>query len=180
VIPYNALGDPDADKFLPWCWQRLQQDDLVDLYFPGQRDTGFATFVRLFSGDANVAIFKAEGEGTTWDDRIPGFITWTPMPMGASSCISAGFIFFRKFWGHGATDAAARAAFDLWFDKLKVDVVLGSCPSLHKLAIRYNERIGLRETGRIPKAHLFKGIVCDAILYAMTREEWEAKCHSQP
>jgi len=177
VIPYNALGDPDADKFLPWCWQRLQADDLVDLYFPGQKATGFATFVRMFSGDASVAIFKTDDErdGTTWDDRIPGFITWTPMPMGAANVISAGFIFFRKFWGHGATDDAARAAFKFWFDG-GVDVVLGSCPSLHKLAIRYNERIGLHEIGRIPKGHLFKGSQCDAILYAMTTDEWRARC----
>src|SRR5215471_8817923 len=70
VIPYNALADPDADKFLPWCWQKLQADDLVDYYFPGQRETGFATLVRMFSGDANVALFKVDAPGNTWDDRI--------------------------------------------------------------------------------------------------------------
>jgi len=177
VIPYNACADPEAKHFLPWCWQKMQDDDLVDLYFPGQRDTGFATFVRMFSGDANVAIFKAGDEslGNTWEARIPGFITWTPLPMGACNSISAGFIFFRKWWGHGITDEAARAAFTFWFDKLNVDIVLGSCPSLHKLAIRYNERVGLKEIGRIPKGHLYKEKVCDAILYAMTRDAWKER-----
>src|SRR6266705_1895765 len=60
VIPYNATIDPQADAFLPWMWKRMQQDDLVDYYFPGQKDTGFATFVRLFSGDAQVALFTVD------------------------------------------------------------------------------------------------------------------------
>ena len=181
VIPYNALGDPLADRLLPWLWQRLQEDDLVDLYFPGQAKTGFATLVRMFSGDANVAFFKVPDASDTLDATLPGFITWTSVPMGSCSIISAGFIFFRKHWGHGLPDAAAEAAFKFWFTgKPRIDIVLGFCPALHKMAIAYNERVGLHEIGRIPRAHLYKGRVCDAIEFALTREEWEAKqCHGQ-
>ncbi len=175
VIPYNACGDSQAKHFLPWIWQKMQDDDLVDYYFPGQKDTGFATFVRLFSGDAQVALFKTTDESSKlWDDRLPGFITWSASRMGASDVIIAGFIFFRKWWDHHTTDDAARAAFAAWFKaEPKIDVVLGLCPSLHLAAIRYNKRIGLHEIGRIPCAHVFKGEPCDAILYAMTREDWE-------
>lgn len=180
VIPYNALADSMADRMLPWMWQKLQEDDLVDLYFPGQSKTGFATMVRVFSGDAQVAMFKITNPvEDTVEETLPGFITWTPIPMGACPIISAGFIFFRKWWGHGLPDKAAKAAFAFWFDKMKVEIVLGFCPSLHRLAIAYNERIGLREVGRIPKAHTYKGKVCDAIEYAITREQWEAKCQQQ-
>lgn len=183
VIPYNALGDPDSDKFLPWLWQRMQQDDLVDLYFPGQESTGFATVVRMFSGDANVAIFKTTDEqaGNTWDARIPGFITWTASGMGASNVIIAGVIFFRKWWDHRTTDEAARSAFKFWFETLqpRADVVLGVCPALHRAIHRYNLRIGFRETGRITGAHLYKHQKCDAVLYEMTREQWEGLCRQQ-
>ena len=96
VVPYNALADPQADTFLPWMWKRMQEDDLVDYYFPGQKDTGFGAFVRLFSGDANVALFVIEREGEDWESRIPGFITWTASRMGVSDVLIAGFIFFRK------------------------------------------------------------------------------------
>ena len=73
VVPYNALADPDADKFLPWMWKRMQDDDLVDYYFPGQKDTGFATFVRLFSGDGQVAIFiNDSAKGDDWPARESG------------------------------------------------------------------------------------------------------------
>jgi RimJ/RimL family protein N-acetyltransferase len=176
VIPYNGCHDSQADSFLPWMWKRMQEDDLVDYYFPGQRDTGFATFVRLMSGDAQVALFKItdDSSGKTWDTRIPGFITWTATRMGASDMIIAGFIFFRKWWDHHTTDAAARAAFAGWFAmEPRINCVLGLCPSLHAAAIRYNKRIGLREIGRIPQAHIFKGQPCDAILYGLTRAQWE-------
>jgi RimJ/RimL family protein N-acetyltransferase len=178
VLPYNACFDPQADAFLPWLWKKMQDDDLVDYYFPGQKDTGFATFVRLFSGDAQVAIFRTEGDASDkWEDRIPGFITWTPLRMGASDMIVAGFIFFRKFWDHHTTDDAAKAAFNFWFDDTSpLQVVLGVCPALHVTAMRYNKRVGLREIGRIPMAHLHKGKSCDAVLFAMTRDDWRARC----
>lgn len=175
VVPYNALFDPQADAFLSWLWQRMRRDDLVDYYFPGQRDTGFATFVRLMSGDANVALIVTDAMTKQWNDTIAGFITWTPSRMGASDIIIAGFIFFHEHWGR-ATDDAARASFEHWFTATEAQVVLGVCPSLHKLAIRYNLRIGLHEVGRIPLAHIYKGEPCDAILFAMTRDGWRAKC----
>ena len=176
VVPYNALLDPEADKFLPWMWKRMQDDDLVDYYFPGQKDTGFATFVRLFSGDAQVAIFiNDKAKGDNWPERVVGFITWTPTRMGASDMLIGGFIFFREYWDHHTTDEAARQAWKFWFNDPSVHAVLGVCPSLHVAAMRYNKRIGLKEVGRITGAHLFKGQPCDAILFEMTRAQWEGR-----
>ena len=181
VIPYDARLDVQADAFLPWIWHKMQQDDLVDYYFPGQRDTGFATFVRLMSGDAQVALFKTALDSDQWEDRIAGFISWTPSHLGATEAIIAGFIFFRRWQDHHTTDEAAVAAFNYWFTKTKASVVLGICPSLHHAAMRYNKRVGLKQIGLIPGAHLFKGQVCDAILFAKTREEWqkEQSCQQQ-
>lgn len=176
AVPYNACLDDNADSFLHWLWKRLQEDDLVDYYFPGQKDTGFASFVRLFSGDAQVALFKNNDESSMkWEDRLIGFITWGTQRMGASDVIVAGFIFFRKWWDHATTDAASRVAFQFWFENTKANTILGVCPALHHAAIRYNKRVGLKEIGRIPNGHLYKGKPCDAILFAITREEWEGR-----
>jgi len=175
VIPYNAIYDPQADAFLPWMWKKMQADDLVDYYFPGQKDTGFATFVRLMSGDAEVALFTVDDPEKQWENTIVGFITWSPSRMGASDVIIAGFIFFRKFWDHHTTDEAGRVAFEYWFKNTPAQIVLGVCPSLHATAMRYNKRIGLHEIGRIPLAHMYKGDPCDAILYAITREQWKER-----
>src|SRR5262245_39054718 len=175
VIPYDARNDKDSDKMLPYLWQRMLHDDLTDYYFPGQRDSGFPSFVRMFSGDAKAALLITDSPTKQWNDTVCGFITWTPMPLGASNAICAGFIFFQKFWDHSTTDDGARASFEYWFTKEGVNMVVGVCPSLHLTAIRYNKRIGLHEVGRLPNSHLYKGQVCDAILYAVTREQWEAK-----
>jgi RimJ/RimL family protein N-acetyltransferase len=176
VVPYDARNDPESDKFLPWMWKRMQDDDLVDYYFPGQKDTGFATFVRLFSGDGQVAIFiNKDASGNEWAKRVVGFITWTTMTFGATECIVAGFIFFREWWDHHTTDECAKQAFHSWFTQTPASIVLGVCPELHKTALRYNKRIGLHEIGRIPDGHLFKGQPCDALLMAMTRKEYEGR-----
>jgi RimJ/RimL family protein N-acetyltransferase len=175
VIPYNAVHDTQADAFLPYIWQRMQQDDLVDYYFPGQKDTGFASFVRLFSGDGQVALLVTDDTSGQWNKTIAGFITWTPSIMGTSEVIIAGFIFFREFWDMHTTDEGGALAFQYWFTETQAKVVLGSCPSLHAAALRYNKRIGLRETGRIPSAHIYKGQSCDAVLMCITREEWEKR-----
>jgi RimJ/RimL family protein N-acetyltransferase len=97
--------------------------------------------------------------------------------MGMSNVVIAGFNFFREFWDHKTTDAAGVVAFNYWFTASEppVEVVLGSCPATHVVALRYNKRVGLKETGRIPLAHIFKGERCDAVLVAMTREEWRIR-----
>lgn len=177
IIPYNASYDTQADDFLPYLWKRMQKDDLVDYYFPGQKDTGFATFVRLMSGDAQVALVVRDDPSKQWDKTVCGFISWSTSMMGMSNVVIAGFNFFREFWDHKTTDAAGVVAFNHWFTgDAPAEVVLGSCPALHVVAMRYNKRVGLRETGRIPLAHVFKGARCDAVLVAMTRDEWRLRC----
>lgn len=173
LIPYNAIYDAQADAMLPWLWKKMQDDDLVDYYFPGQKETGFATFVRLMSGDANVVLVTRDDPSHQWEDTVAGFVTWTEMHLGATMQIVAGFIFFRKFWDHKLADETARKAFEYWFTKTDAQLVLGNCPSLHRLAIIFNKRVGLKEAGRLPMIHTFQGAPCDAILFVMTREDWQ-------
>lgn len=178
-VPYNACLDPQADAFLPWMWKRMQEDDLVDYYFPGQRDTGFATFVRLMSGDAQVALVTMPSETKQWDDTVIGFVSWTMSRFGTADVIVGGFVIFRKFWDHHTALEGSKRAFEFWFTQTSASVVLGVCPSLHRVAIRHDQRMGMKEIGRIPQAHIFKGQPCDAILFAITRDEWEARCQQQ-
>lgn len=175
LVPYNAIYDQQADAFLSYMWKRMQKDDVVDYYFPGQKETGFATFVRMMSGDAQVALVITDATSGQWNETVAGFITWTPSRMGANEVIIAGFIFFREFWNHKTTDNAGAASFKYWFTETPAQVILGVCPSQHFAALRYNKRIGLHEVGRIPLAHLYKGEPCDAVLVAITKDEWQVK-----
>ena len=117
VIPYNAARDPEADAFLSWLWRRMKTDELVDLYFPGQLETGFPSLVEMFSKPTGAALFKLDDtESTQWNDRIPGFITWSVQQFGHAPVLIAGFIFFREFWDRKTTSEAGEAAFKFWFD----------------------------------------------------------------
>jgi RimJ/RimL family protein N-acetyltransferase len=179
IVPYNARVDAQASDFLPWMWKRMQKDDLVDYYFPGQSATGYADFVRLFSGDGNVALVVLPDSSHQWEKTIAGFVTWVPSRMGAADVIIAGCVFFREFWDHVTTDATAVESFKFWFTEARAQVVLGVCPALHVAIARFNKRVGFREIGRIPQAHLYKGEVCDAVLWAITRQEWEMRGHTE-
>src|SRR6185369_15659210 len=77
IVPYNAVNDTQADAMLPYLWKRMQQDELVDYYFPGMSQTGFSQFVRLFSGDGQVALVVTDATSGQWNDTIAGFISWT-------------------------------------------------------------------------------------------------------
>lgn len=172
LIPYNAVYDPQAADFLAWMWRRMQQDDLVDYYFPGQKETGYATFVRMMSGDAQVGIVKAATDSTQWDDIIAGFISWTPLTLGTRKMAVAGLVFFKKFWGHKVADEAGAMALRYWFEDTDVESVLGVCPEPHHLISRYNERMGLHKCGTLKGAHVFRGSSCNATLWELTKDEW--------
>lgn len=176
VLPYNAHDDNKSEQLLPWLWHKMQQDDLVDYYFPGQEQTGFASFVGLFSGvgGTHVALLTIDAESKQPEDTVIGFITWQPMAMGVVTALVIGCIFFRKFWDHAITDRAAVASLKFWFDS-GAEVLVGVCPALHRTIALYNRRIGLVETGRIPMAHIYKGKPCDAVLWCLTRKGWLAK-----
>lgn len=170
VVPYSADLDPEASTFLPWLWKRLVDDGTTELYFPGQGKTGFADLVKLFSGDAHVAVILT----TEPEARMVGYISWSLMPLGTRLVAMAGFMFFREFWGHGLTDHAARASFEYWFSHTPVEIVIGACPATHKLAMRFNQRVGLQHWGTIPGAHVHNGLACDAVLWGITKDYWLA------
>jgi len=175
LIPYDARADKQAVDFLAWLWRKLQADDLVDYYFPGERETGYAMFVRMLSGDAEVGLVDTGADSNQWEDRIAGFISWTPLKLGTREMAVAGLIFFKKFWDHRTSYEAGQLALRYWFTQTKVESVLGVCPAPHVLINRYNKRMGLHECGTLKGAHMLHGQVCDATLWEITKDEWLAK-----
>ncbi len=180
VIPYSARDDKIADLLLPSLWKQLKEDGIAELYFPGQPETGFADFVALMSGNGTKVALCALPNDRQEPQTIIGFISWTPMKMGLANVAMAGFEFFRAYWDHKTTDEAARAAFEFWFTQTDTEVIMGSCPEMHRMAMRFNQRIGLKRVGIVPMGHIFKGQKCDAVMWAMTKKEWEATCQQQP
>jgi RimJ/RimL family protein N-acetyltransferase len=169
VIPYDANYDADADKFLPWFWQKLMSDETARLYFPRDTKLGFARFVKLFSGGEKVLIVtKVDSTGKMTD--AVGFASWAPLPMGSSFAAIGGFIFLKEFWDGKTSDAAAHSIMNHWFTVDGLDIVIGNVAEFNLPAHRFLQRLGWKKVGNIPTLHMWKGSPCSSVLWYMDRD----------
>ena len=176
VIAYNANSDPHAQAFLPWLWNRLVEDGLVGLYFPGAEQTGFAAFVKLFSSDTNVLLVrKLNDQGEVVD--VVGFATLELMPFGMAMAAHAGFIFTKAYWDHKTSKASADEIVRTWFNwsAPRLDVVIGIIADRNVMARRFLQRIGWKHSGNIPLIHQFAGERSDGSIWFITRDMVEGK-----
>lgn len=174
VVAYNANSDPNAENFLPWFWQRLRNDGLVSLYFPGSEQTGFAAFVKLFSGTHSVLlVYRRDLSGEIVD--TVGFATLELMQFGQATAAHAGFIFLRDYWDHHSSKEAAERIAATWFGWIdpKLDVVIGIIAEQNVLARRFLQRIGWEHSGNLPYIHHYNGARSDASIWFLTRERFE-------
>ena len=172
AIPYDARNDPDNARMLPWFWSRLVEDGLVHLYYPGQETTGFAEFVKMFSGGSNILMLATkDAEGKP--DKALGFVSWEPLPLGAKQTAIAGFIFFREFWDHKHSTDAANEVMKYWFTKENpLDLVVGVVAEKNVVAMRFLSRLGWEKSGVLTGCHLWKGEECDAILWTVKKGDF--------
>lgn len=173
VIPYNASRDADSDKFLPYVWDKLRQDDLIRIYFPDGELTGFADFVKMMSGGANILLLverTPEGELK----RMIGFASWSPLPYGGGGAAVAGFIFFREFWDAASSVKAASAAMQQWFDVCGLKLLMGMVASENHMAQKFLQRMGWTRLGEMPGLGLYDGKPCAGTFWYLTREQFHS------
>src|SRR5579864_2570625 len=71
VIPYTASADKNASYFLPWFWQRLKEEGLIELYFPGAAETSFGEFCVLFTNPSVKKLLFLLKDPSTLDNEMP-------------------------------------------------------------------------------------------------------------
>lgn len=174
VIPYNADFDPNSDKFLPYLWNRLKEDGLTEIYFPAEKDSGFAKFVKLLSGAEQVVlVLKRDDEKVI--TNVIGFASWAPLPYGETNSILAGFIFLKEFWDRNHSVIAAKKIMDYWFNEGEIpgsgtiDLAVGFIAKANIPAQRFLSRIGWVRAGEIPDFHQHKGEKSDAVFWHITK-----------
>lgn len=172
VAPYDAR-DPNADKFLPWFWNKLKSEGLVDLYFPGSAEDGFCDFVKLMSGPTRVVLVVIKSEEKKEIRDVVGLATWDALSFGVANVGMAGFIFFREFWDRHTTAQAARRIMKLWFDELKLDALIGIVARDNVLANAFMRKVGWTLKCELPRMHVYLGKPSDACLWYVGREEFE-------
>ena len=171
VVPYNAQLDVNADLMLPWLWNQLKADGLIDLYYPNRKAFGFARFVEMMSGGANVLLVATQKDGQI--DRVMGFSTWTPMDFGGAKAATAGFIFLKEFWDGHITTNAAHLIMEHWFTVAELEVVIGNVAVDNRLANQFLSRLGWKKLAVVPRLQRYHDRACDANLWLMTKEDFD-------
>ena len=170
AIPYNGDFDAHAATMLPWLYDRLKQDGLLDLYFSTRKGASFCAFVRMMSGGSNIILATTQKEGIP--DKVIGFMNWEPMNFGGAHSAKAGFIFLKEFWdGHTSTEAGKLLLTEL-FANTDIDVVIGNVAADNRLTSMFLTRLGWNKVGTIPKMQQYEGVECPANLWCITREEF--------
>jgi|SRR5579859_1393381 len=181
VIPYHADNDPNADHFLYWMWHKLKDDGLLALYFPDDQEKSYPTFVKLMSAPVTRVILVVIKSPATKDKPngevkdVIGFATWEPLRMGPATVGHAGFIFLHKYWQRQVSVEAGKRIMQHWFAETepKLDVALGLIADTNKLANRYVQALGWTRLGDLPGCHHYDGKQADAVIWRMTRAEFE-------
>lgn len=170
VIPYDASTDPNAEVMLPWLWNRLKEDGLVDLYFPNN-PAPFVAFVRMMSGGLNVFLATTQDEEGNVGKLI-GFLTWEHLNFGGAKTAMAGFIFLKEFWDAHISKAAAHALMTHLFENTEVEVAVGNVAEKNRLASLFLAGIGWQKVGKIPGMQQYNGERTNANLWCMTKEDF--------
>ena len=169
LIPYNADLDPDSHNFLPWLWDKLKADDLINIYFHDNPDVNFPTLVKLFSGGATVTLVLAGENSKT---KIVGFGALTSL---GDKSASAGFVFFREFWDTKTTTEAMKALLAYWFEQFELDCVFGGVAEGNRAANIMLSRAGCKRQGKLPHLQHWKGVPSDAVVWTAHRDDFSSK-----
>ena len=134
-------------------------DDTVDYLRDGERDmneqTGFHALV--VAGSAIIGGMRMKP--IDWDNR------WTVIS----------FWLDRKHWGRGIATKAVRAFTEYAFEGLELHRVEIRTPAGNERSEALAQRLGFKLEGTLREVIQTKGRFVDNRIYAMLREEWEAK-----
>lgn len=181
VVPYTASADKNAHQFLPWFWQRLRDEGLIELYFPGMAETSFGEFASLFTAPGVKKLLFLLKDPSTLDNDLPtvvdciGFATWSPMEWGGQQVGNCGFIFFRDYWDRATTVKGCHRAMQYWFHEMEpsLDVCLGLNPAGNVLVQRFLPKIGWTRVGQLPIPQYYDGKYSDMVVWYITRRQFD-------
>lgn len=173
LAAYHADLDPKAHNFLPWLWEKMKADDLVNIYFHDKPDVNFPTLVKLFSGGAIVTlVLTGEKEQT----KLVGFGALTDgLGDEKVKAGAAGFAFFREFWDTRTTTEAMKSLLAYWFQHFELDYILGGVAKDNRAANVMLGRAGCKRQGELPKLHHWNGVPSDAIIWTAQRAHFVGK-----
>jgi len=86
-----------------------------------------------------------------------------------------GYTLHPDHQGHGYASEATRALMDYGFREIELHRIVGCCDDRNERSIRLLERVGMRREAHFRQIEWVKGEWCSQFVYAILREEWEAR-----
>ena len=84
---------------------------------------------------------------------------------------TAGYVFFKEYWGTEHIRDLCRITLQHWFVALNIDVLYGSMRATNRLALRFaTKELGFRTIGWMPKFFVTDEGLFDGILVVLERE----------
>lgn len=182
AVPYQASAHLHAAAFLPAFWEQLRAEGLLELYYPGEPEKSFGSFVTMFNEPGvEKLVFALKDPNELVEDDAPklmgltGFAHMGQMKWGDCLIGDAGFVFFKEFWDRHTTILAARRGMAYWFRELKPapDIIIGRNPAANKLVQRFLPSIGWTRDCQLPIPQYYNGSYSDTVLWHITREQFE-------
>jgi hypothetical protein len=89
-----------------------------------------------------------------------------------------GFVIFREFWGSSYLRNFCKLVLHYWFVALKIDVLYGTVDARNKLALRFDEALGFKVVGHLPKFLIHDDGFHDAIIVVLEKEDFVSNFES--
>lgn len=84
-----------------------------------------------------------------------------------------GYVFNRRFWGHGYATEVARALIAFGFEQLSLHRIFATCDPANVASTRVLKKTGMRQEGHLREHKWQKGKWRDSYLYAILDHEWK-------
>ena len=91
-----------------------------------------------------------------------------------------GYTFASDAQGKGYATEAMTALLDYTFNTLGVHRVMADALAENSRSVRLLERLGFRREGYFRQSEWFEGQWADDVIYAILKEEWDARSKAQP
>jgi RimJ/RimL family protein N-acetyltransferase len=89
-----------------------------------------------------------------------------------------GYMFHPDHAGHGYATEAARVMLRLGFEEYKLHRIVGRLDARNTASARVLERLGMRREAHFRQNEIIKGEWTDELVYAMLRDEWQARARA--
>ncbi len=174
MVPYREDGNRFfPETFMVSLYQRMQQQDLVNLIFPGMGITHLHKFIAFVNTHPFLVGFvRNPATGEIVDTAGFGYITESDGVDGARKA-AFGFGFFKEW--HGTKEVRSLGWFFLafWMKNLKIDVLFGMTLKANRLARNFSYNFGFRGHADIPKLFFRNGELQDATIMYLLREDFD-------